>query len=126
MAAETLKLYPGANILVATRKDFETSNRKKFCARIVTGDYDAIIIGHSQFEKIPVSRKRQECFIQEQIDEITDGIKELRRPFPQAEELRKKSARLARLNIELTMPEQQNAASKTSTDNSDDDMVTTL
>ena len=73
-ASEYLQLYPSANILVATKKDFETKNRKKFCARIATGDYDAIIIGHSQFEKIPVSIERQRDILQKQIDEITDGI----------------------------------------------------
>ncbi len=78
-AAEWLQLYPSANILVATKKDFETKNRKKFCARIATGDYDAVIIGHSQFEKIPMSAERQEIIIQRQIDEIMDGIDEAKR-----------------------------------------------
>ena len=78
MATETLRLYPGANVLVATKKDFETKNRKKFCAKIATGDYDIIIIGHSQFEKIPLSSERQERFIRAQIDEITEGIQELK------------------------------------------------
>ena len=78
MATETLKLYPGANVLVATKRDFETKNRKKFCAKIATGDYDAIIIGHSQFEKIPLSKIRQVKFINSQIDEITEGIEELK------------------------------------------------
>lgn len=73
-ASEFLKLYPSANILVTTKKDFETCNRKKFCARIATGDYDAVIIGHSQFERIPISFERQEMLLQEQIDEITEGI----------------------------------------------------
>ena len=77
-ASEFLRLYPSANILVTTKKDFETHNRKKFCARIATGDYDAIIIGHSQFEKIPISRERQERLLQEQIDEITEGIAEVK------------------------------------------------
>ena len=77
-ASEFLRLYPSANILVATKKDFETRNRKKFCARIATGDYDAIIMGHSQFERIPVSKERQERLLQEQIWEIEDGIRELR------------------------------------------------
>ena len=77
-ASEFLRLYPSANILVATKKDFETRNRKKFCARIATGDYDAVIIGHSQFERIPVSRERQEGLLQEQIWEIEDGIAELK------------------------------------------------
>ena len=73
-ASEFLRLYPSANILVTTKKDFQPENRKKFCARIATGDYDAIIIGHSQFEKIPVSLERQERLIQDQIDEITENI----------------------------------------------------
>jgi len=77
-AAEFLRLYPAANILVTTKKDFETRNRKKFCARIATSDIDAVIIGHSQFERIPVSMERQERLIREQIDEITDGIREVK------------------------------------------------
>ena len=77
-AAEFLQLYPAANILVATKKDFETKNRKRFCGRIATGDYDAIIIGHSQFEKIPMSVERQRIILEQQIDEITDGIRELK------------------------------------------------
>ncbi|BAL00234.1 putative helicase [Oscillibacter valericigenes Sjm18-20] len=76
-ASEFLRLYPSANLLVTTKKDFETHNRKKFCARIATGDYDAVIIGHSQFERIPISSERQERLLQEQIDEITDGIDEV-------------------------------------------------
>ena len=76
-ASEFLRLYPSANILVTTKKDFEKHNRKKFCARIATGDYDAIIIGHSQFEKIPISKERQERLLQEQIWEITEGISEV-------------------------------------------------
>ncbi|MDD3253038.1 MAG: SNF2-related protein [Lachnospiraceae bacterium] len=76
-ASEFLRLYPSANILVTTKKDFETHRRKKFCARIATGDYDAVIIGHSQFERIPISRERQERLIQEQIWEITSGIAEV-------------------------------------------------
>ncbi len=76
-ASEFLQLYPSANILVATKRDFEQSRRKKFCARIATGDYDAVIIGHSQFEKIPISQVRQERLIEEQIEEITEGIEEL-------------------------------------------------
>ena len=75
-ATEFLQLYPAANILVATRKDFETKNRKKFCGRIATGDYDAIIIGHSQFEKIPMSVERQRAILEQQIDEIMMGISE--------------------------------------------------
>ena len=77
-AAEFLQLYPAANILVATKKDFETKNRKRFCGRIATGDYDAIIIGHSQFEKIPMSVERQRIILEQQIDEITDDICELK------------------------------------------------
>ena len=75
-SAEWLRLYPAANILVTTKKDFETANRKKFCARIATSDIDAVIIGHSQFERIPISRERQERLIESQIDEITEGIQE--------------------------------------------------
>lgn len=75
-AAEWLQLYPSANILVATKKDFETKNRKKFCARISTGEYDAVIIGHSQFEKIPMSKERQEAILKRQIDELVYGIRE--------------------------------------------------
>ena len=77
--SDFLKLYPGANILVATKKDFEPANRKKFCSRIATGDYDAVIIGHTQFEKIPLSLERQKAFIQEQIDDITEGIREIKK-----------------------------------------------
>ena len=77
-ASEFLRLYPSANILVTTKKDFEKRNRKKFCSRIATGDYDAIIIGHSQFEKIPMSVERQENLIYEQIDEIEAGIEEIK------------------------------------------------
>ena len=77
-ASEFLRLYPSANILVTTKKDFEKANRQKFCARIATGNYDAVIIGHSQFEKIPVSQERQEQLLQDQIDEITEGIRELK------------------------------------------------
>ena len=77
-ANEFLRLYPSANLLVATKKDFETANRKKFCARIATGDYDAVIIGHSQFEKIPLSPERQERQLREQINEIEDAIADLK------------------------------------------------
>ena len=77
-AAEFLRLYPSAKILVTTKRDFEKSNRKKFCARIATGDYDAVIIGHSQFERIPVSYERQERLLQDQIEELTKGIQELK------------------------------------------------
>ena len=78
-ATEYLQLYPAANILVATKKDFETKNRKKFCGRIATGDYDAVIIGHSQFEKIPMSIERQRAILEQQLEEITGGIAELKR-----------------------------------------------
>ena len=106
-ASEFLRLYPSANILVTTKKDFETHNRKKFCARIATGDYDAIIMGHSQFEKIPISRKRQERLLYEQIDEITEGIAEVqasggeRFTVKQLERTRKSlEARLEKLQAE--------------------------
>ena len=75
-ASEFLQLYPAANVLVATKKDFETKNRKKFCGRIATGDYDAVIIGHSQFEKIPVSIQRQRAILEQQMDEVIQGIRE--------------------------------------------------
>ena len=78
-AAEYLQLYPSANILVASKKDFETKNRKKFCGRIATGDYDAIIIGHSQFEKIPMSIERQQAILSQQLEEIMNGIAELKK-----------------------------------------------
>ncbi|MEE3692698.1 N-6 DNA methylase [Streptococcus suis] len=78
-AAEFLQLYPAANILVATKRDFETKNRKKFCGRIATGDYDAVIIGHSQFEKIPMSIERQRAILEQQLEELTDGIADLKR-----------------------------------------------
>ena len=77
-ASEFLRLYPSAKILVTTKKDFETKNRKKFCARIATGDYDAVIMGFSQFEKIPISRERQEALLNEQINDITEGLRELK------------------------------------------------
>lgn len=77
-ASEFLRLYPSAKILVTTKKDFEKNNRRRFCSRIATGDYDAIIIGHSQFEKIPMSKSRQDRLLQEQIEEITQGIQELK------------------------------------------------
>lgn len=82
-ANEFLRLYPGANILVANKKDFETANRKKFCARIATGDYDAVIIGHSQFEKIPLSSERQKQELQSQIGEITNAIASVRKMYGQ-------------------------------------------
>ena len=106
-ASEFLRLYPSANILVTTRKDFEKHNRKKFCARVATGDYDAIIMGHSQFEKIPISKERQEQLLQEQIWEITEGISEVeasggeRFTVKQLERTRKSlEARLEKLQAE--------------------------
>lgn len=78
-AAEFLQLYPAANILVATKKDFEMKNRKRFCGRIATGDYDAVIIGHSQFEKIPMSIERQRAVLQQQLDDIVEGIADIKR-----------------------------------------------
>ena len=86
-ASEFLRLYPSAKILVTTKKDFEKNNRRRFCSRIATGDYDAIIIGHSQFEKIPMSKERQERLLQEQIQEITDGIQERKDDVVTFEEL---------------------------------------
>jgi hypothetical protein len=104
-AAEWLQLYPSANILVATKKDFEPQNRKKFCSRIATGDYDAIIIGHSQFEKIPMSVERQQAILERQIEEILFGIEQAkaqkaeRYTVKQMERTRKSlEARLAKLN----------------------------
>ena len=104
-AAEWLQLYPSANILVATKKDFETQNRKKFCSRIATGDYDAIIIGHSQFEKIPMSVERQQAILERQIEEILAGIEQAkaqkaeRYTVKQMERTRKSlETRLAKLN----------------------------
>ena len=104
-AAEWLQLYPSANILVATKKDFETQNRKKFCSRIATGDYDAIIIGHSQFEKIPMSVERQQAILERQIGEILEGIEQAkaqkaeRYTVKQMERTRKSlETKLAKLN----------------------------
>ena len=103
--SDFLRLYPGANILVATKKDFEPANRKKFCSRIATGDYDAIIIGHSQFEKIPLSRERQIASIQKQIDDLEMAIEEAaseegsRYTVKQMEKTRKTlETKLAKLN----------------------------
>ena len=75
---EFLQLYPSANILVTTKKDFSTNNRKKFCSKIATGDFDAIVMGHSQFEKIPMSVERQRYFLEQQIEEIIQGIEEIK------------------------------------------------
>ena len=103
--ADFLRLYPGVNVLVATKKDFEPANRKKFCSRIATGDYDAVVIGHSQFEKIPLSPERQKSILQEQIDQVIDGIQEAkaqdgeRYTIKQLEKSRKSlEARMAKLN----------------------------
>ena len=114
-ASEFLRLYPSANILVATKKDFETRNRKKFCARIATGDYDAVIIGHSQFERIPVSRERQERLLQEQIWEIEDGISELK--TSRAERFTIKELERTKKNLEAKLQKLHDAARK-------DDVVT--
>ena len=114
-ASEFLRLYPSANILVATKKDFETRNRKKFCARIATGDYDAVIIGHSQFERIPVSRARQERLLQEQIWEIEDGISELK--ASRAERFTIKELERTKKNLETKLQKLHDAARK-------DDVVT--
>ena len=114
-ASEFLRLYPSANILVATKKDFETRNRKKFCARIATGDYDAVIIGHSQFERIPVSRERQERLLQEQIWEIEDGISELK--ASRAERFTIKELERTKKNLETRLQKLHDAARK-------DDVVT--
>ena len=114
-ASEFLRLYPSANILVASKKDFETRNRKKFCARIATGDYDAVIIGHSQFERIPVSRERQERLLQEQIWEIEDGISELK--ASRAERFTIKELERTKKNLEAKLQKLHDAARK-------DDVVT--
>ena len=114
-ASEFLRLYPSANILVTTKKDFETRNRKKFCARIATSDYDAVIIGHSQFEKIPISKERQEHLLQEQIYEIEDGIRELR--AANAERFTIKSLERTKRGLELRLQKLQAADRK-------DDVVT--
>ncbi len=100
-ASEYLQLYPSANILVATKKDFETKNRKKFCARIATGDYDAVIIGHSQFEKIPVSFERQQRTLQAEIDGLTRSIAELK--FQRGERVTVKQLEKSRKNLEAKL-----------------------
>ena len=105
MASEFLRLYPAANILVTTKKDFETANRKKFCARIATSDIDAVIIGHSQFERIPLSKARQECLINEQIDEITDGIREVKNSG--GERFTIKQLEITKKNLELRLEKLQ-------------------
>ena len=100
-ASEFLRLYPSANILVTTKRDFQKNNRKKFCARIATGDYDAVIIGHSQFEKIPISMERQKRLIQEQIDEITDGIQEVK--YTQGDRFATKQLERTKKNLEARL-----------------------
>jgi N12 class adenine-specific DNA methylase/adenine-specific DNA methylase len=115
MASEFLRLYPAANILVATKRDFEMQNRKKFCAKIATGDYDAVIIGHSQLERIPLSKERQERLLREQIDEITSGIYELRR-F--------NGERFSIKQLEKTKKSLQVKLDKLTNDNRKDDVVT--
>ena len=100
-ASEFLRLYPSAKILVTTKKDFEKNNRRRFCSRIATGDYDAIIIGHSQFEKIPMSKARQERLLQEQIEEITQGIQELK--FMRGEQFSIKQMERTRKQLEGRM-----------------------
>lgn len=114
-ATEFLQLYPGAKILAATKKDFETKNRKKFCARIATGDYDAIIIGHSQFEKIPVSLGRQMFTLQKQIDELVEGIAELKRS---------KGEKFTVKQLEATKVKLENKLSKLNDQSNKDDVVT--
>lgn len=114
-ATEFLQLYPGAKILAATKKDFETKNRKKFCARIATGDYDAIIIGHSQFEKIPVSFGRQMFTLQKQIDELVEGIAELKRS---------KGEKFTVKQLEATKVKLENKLNKLNDQSNKDDVVT--
>ena len=114
-ASEFLRLYPSANILAATKKDFEPRNRKKFCGRIATGDYDAIIIGHSQFERIPVSQERQERLLQEQIAEIEDGLAELK--ASRAERFTIKSLERTKKGLETRLKKLQDTTRK-------DDVIT--
>ncbi len=114
-ASEFLRLYPSANILAATKKDFEPRNRKKFCGRIATGDYDAIIIGHSQFERIPVSKERQERLLQEQIWEIEEGLEELK--ASRAERFTIKSLERTKKGLETRLSKLQDSSRK-------DDVIT--
>lgn len=114
-ASEFLRLYPSANILAATKKDFEPHNRKKFCARIATGDYDAVIIGHSQFERIPVSKERQERLIEEQIDELEQGLEELK--ASRAERFTIKSVERTKRSLETRLKKLQDSDRK-------DDVIT--
>ena len=109
-ASEFLRLYPSANILVTTKKDFQPENRKKFCARIATGDYDAIIIGHSQFEKIPVSYERQERLIQQQIDEITENIAMMK--YDRGEKFTVKQLEKTRRSLEAKLEKLQSTERK--------------
>ncbi len=114
-ASEFLRLYPSANILAATKKDFEPRNRKKFCGRIATGDYDAIIIGHSQFERIPVSQERQEKLLQEQIAEVEEGLEELK--ASRAERFTIKSLERTKKSLETRLKKLQDTTRK-------DDVIT--
>ncbi len=114
-ASEFLRLYPSAKILAATKKDFEPHNRKKFCARIATGDYDAVIIGHSQFERIPVSKERQERLIAEQIDELEQGLEELK--ASRAERFTIKSVERTKRSLETRLKKLQDSDRK-------DDVIT--
>ena len=113
-ASEFIRLYPSANILVATKKDFERANRQKFCARIATGDYDAVIIGHSQFERIPVSQERQKRLLREQLDDITHGIEELK--YQRGEQFSIKQ-------LERTRKQLENRLSKLEAEERKDDVV---
>ena len=114
-SGEFLRLYPSANILVATKKDFEPKNRKKFCARIATGEYDAVIIGHSQFEKIPVSMERQQRLLGEQIFEVEEGLRELK--SQRAERFTIKSLERTKRGLEVKLKKLQDSSRK-------DDVVT--
>ena len=114
-AAEFLRLYPSANILVTAKKDFQKQNRKKFCGKITTGDYDAVIIGHSQFEKIPISSERQMRLIEEQIDEITNGIEEVKEN--NGERFTIKELERTKKNLEARLKKLQDSSKK-------DDVVT--
>ena len=114
-ASEFLRLYPSANILVTTKKDFEKAKRKQFCARIATGDYDAVIIGHSQFEKIPISQERQERLLREQIDEIAAGIEEMER---------ENGERFTIKRMEATRKSLETRLEKLKADEKKDDVVT--
>ena len=114
-SGEFLRLYPSANILVATKKDFEPKNRKKFCARIATGEYDAVIIGHSQFEKIPVSMERQQRLLAEQIFEVEEGLRELK--SQRAERFTIKSLERTKRGLEAKLKKLQDSSRK-------DDVVT--